>query len=616
MNAEHYAEQLKALLPPGDAWPREAGAELPALIDAVAEEFARLDARVEDLLDELDPRTTGELLLDWERVAGLPDDCITVEQTTGERRAALIARLVNTGDQSRAYFIALAADAGYDIAITEFHPHDVEDDVEHPLYGDAWAFAWQVESAFATVTELDVESGVDDPLAAWQNEQLECLVEELKPAHTHVIFAYQLLNDIGIAGEQGFGVGIYPEIELPEGFGKFAGTEDSTSGEYGNYQYSDGSVMCWIPAFYYKWGTGANGLALNVADVKPLGAYFSVAAANADGYALHRAFYDGGAVKKGFFVDKYLCSNNGGVASSIANGAPLSSHSTHNPFAGLDGAPTNQYWGALVAAKTRGPEFFCSSRFIFAALALLSYAHGKAATLATWCAWYDGAGVINFPKGNNNNALKDANDATVTFTTDGFDDGSGNGAQDSSLTGSGVPFAKTTHNGQASGVCDLNGNMWEITPGLVTDTGGASFFILKTSAAMKDVTGGNTLATDLWGAPGIAALYDELGATFQEALATSTLKRFGTATQVLAHEVSGNNWQWAGLGAPLLGGADGVGTDAFGKDAFYDYRVANLCPISGADWANGSIAGVWALHLSLARTSSDIGVGFRAASYL
>lgn len=417
------------------------------------------------------------------------------------------------------------------------------------------------------------------------------------------------VNHIGAPGLQGFGVGICPE-PLPAGFGRLSGTWDAASPNYGNYQYSDGSVMVWVPAFYYSWGTGANGLALNACDVKPFSSFADVDAANAAGYALHRAFYDGGVVQKGFFVDKYLCSNNGGTASSLLNGNPLSSAATHNPFGGLTGAPVNAYHGAIAAAKTRGAQFFCSTRFIFAALALLSYAHGKAATSSVWCAWRDAGGVTNFPKGNNNDLLGDVNDGTVSFTSDGF------GVNDSSKTGSGAPFAKTTHNGQDCGVCDLNGNMWEITPGLTVDAAGATFYVLKTSAAMQDATGGDSLATDLWGAAGIAALYDALGATFQEALATSTVKRFGTAAQVLAHEVAGNNWQWAGLGAPLLGGADAVGTDAFGKDGFWDYRVANLCPVSGANWVTGSDAGVWALYLGSARTLSGAGVGFRAASYL
>lgn len=264
-------------------------------------------------------------------------------------------------------------------------------------------------------------------------------------------------NDIGVMGEAGACVGVCPG-PLPAGMVALPGVADPASGSYGNYQYSDGSIMCWIPAFYYKYGDGTNGLDINDVEIKPFHYFESVAVANAYGYALHRAFYDEGEIKAGFFVDKYQCSNNSGTASSLKNGAPLSSAADHNPFSGLTGSPPNNYSGAIVAAKTRGASFFCASRFVHSALALLSYAHGRAATVDTWCAWYDAAGVNNFPKGCNNNALGDTNDTTVSYT--------GDGDLNCGLTGSGVPFAKTTHNGQACGVADLNGNMWEISIGL------------------------------------------------------------------------------------------------------------------------------------------------------
>lgn len=413
------------------------------------------------------------------------------------------------------------------------------------------------------------------------------------------------VNHIGLPGQQGFGVGICPG-PLPAGMAELFGTRDPASDNYGNYKYSDGSVMCWIPAFYYKVGTGTNGLAVNQVSIKAFSDYADVATANAAGYALHRAFYDGGAVQAGVFVDKYLCSNNGGIASSVRLGNPLSSAADHNPFAGLSSAPANAYYGAIAAAKTRGAAFFCASRFIFAAMALLSLAHAQAATGTAWCAWYDGTGVKNFPKGCNNNALGDANDSAIFYVSDGY--------SNAAKTGSANFFARTTHNGQNCGVADLNGNLWEITPGLATDSGATTYYVLKTSARMKDVTGGNTLATDLWGAAGLAALYDGLGATYGAAQGSSTLKYFGNAAQVLSEATGGNAWQWTGLGAPLVGGVGG--TNAFGNDGLWDYRPGDLCSISGGDWGSGSSMGVWALYLSSVRGYASVGVGFRVALYL
>lgn len=415
-------------------------------------------------------------------------------------------------------------------------------------------------------------------------------------------------NSVGTPGAEGFGVGIYPG-SLPAGFSSLAGTFSPGSGNYGNYEYSDGSVMCWIPAFFYKIGTGSNGLGVNVIDVKPESAYANEAAANSDGYALHRAFKDGGETKRGFFVDKYQSSNNSGTASSIANGNPLSTNAAHNPLSGLTGISTNNYATCLDAAKTRGSTFAVCSRFIYSALAMLSMAHGQAATSDSNCAWYDSGGTTNFPKGCNNNALGDTNDGTISYTSDGY--------SNCGKTGSGTPFAKTTHNGQACGVADLNGNMWEVSLGITRDSGNNDFYVLKTSVALKDLTSGSGSGNDAWGnAAHLATLYDVLTAT--HLTNASAWERYGNAAnQVLDESVSGNGWLLTGLGLPRDADAQSAGgTNLFGADGLYEYHRADLCAISGGTWYYGSIAGVWAGYLNYARPNSNGHVGFRAACYL
>ncbi|MDD3757714.1 MAG: hypothetical protein PHN76_06075 [Advenella sp.] len=286
------------------------------------------------------------------------------------------------------------------------------------------------------------------------------------------------INDIGIPGTMGYGIGICPS--LPDDYELMNGSLDYTSDNYGNYRYKkDGSIVVWVPAFYYRIGHAANPTfaqyGVNSVDTKAIHEFANRTEAALQGWALHRAFIDGGKVQPGFFRDKYHCSNNNGIASSLPLGKPLSCHATHNPISELNGAPINQIHGFFQAAKTRGAEWFPESRFIAAAIALLSLAHGQAATSAINCAWYS-AGNTNFPKGNNNNAFRDTNDSTVTFTSDGFADGN------SALAGSGVPFAKTTHNGQASGIADVNGNMYRFNPGITQ--------IFK-SASISNVTFGN-----------------------------------------------------------------------------------------------------------------------------
>lgn len=184
-----YIAQLQALLPPGIAWPVEQGA-LADTLGALAEEMARVDGRASDLREEADPRTTVELLADWERAFGLPDPCTELPDTYAERIAALVEKVGRVGGQSPAYFIGVAARLGYTVTITEFDPFTVDDRVDDRLYGEAWQFAWQVNAPAETVSYFTVDSYVTERLAEWGNVRLECAIDRIKPAHTTVIYAY------------------------------------------------------------------------------------------------------------------------------------------------------------------------------------------------------------------------------------------------------------------------------------------------------------------------------------------------------------------------------------------------------------------------------------------
>jgi hypothetical protein len=109
-------------------------------------------------------------------------------------------------------------------------------------------------------------------------------------------------------------------------------------------------------------------------------------------------------------------------------------------------------------------------------------------------------------------------------------------------------------------------------------------------------------------------LYDDLGTTFEAIADSNTNKVMGSAGQVLSAGVSGTAWAAAGSGLPLAGGVGG--SNAFGNDYFYDSMPNELCAIGGGNWDNGSTAGVWALYLDYVLGDSDVGLGFRSASYL
>lgn len=187
---EDYGDHLTKLLPQGEAWSREPDSVLGRVLRALGGAFARVHNRGLDLIEEADPRTALELLVDWERTCGLPDDCGGPPETLAQRRAAVVSRLTSRGGQSRAYYIAVAADLGFDITITEFEPFRAGDPCEVPVCDEDWIFVWQVNAPEETIVEFAAGSGAGEPLRAWGNQTLECEIGWRKPAHTSLIFSY------------------------------------------------------------------------------------------------------------------------------------------------------------------------------------------------------------------------------------------------------------------------------------------------------------------------------------------------------------------------------------------------------------------------------------------
>jgi uncharacterized protein YmfQ (DUF2313 family) len=155
--------------------------------------WARLDARSENLIVDAFPCSTSELLPEWEATLGLPDPCTGEVGTIQERTAAVCTKFSARGGQSIAYFVALAASLGFDITIQQYAPFRVDlNRVGDPLYGEDWAYAWQVTvNTTQGITYFRVgESTCGEPLASWGSTLLECMIQQYAPAHTVLIFAY------------------------------------------------------------------------------------------------------------------------------------------------------------------------------------------------------------------------------------------------------------------------------------------------------------------------------------------------------------------------------------------------------------------------------------------
>ena len=195
-----YGRQLAQLLPSGPAWRFAPEGPFALLLDALGQEFARVDGRAGVLPDEADPRTTLELLPDWERVAGLPDACTGQPDDTAERQVALHQKLTGIGGQSIADFVEIGARLGYELAIDEHREAQVGMRCEEPVNDRPWAFAWTVrvrpfdgflqESDFLAYAKAGDRAGVR--LRGFGTLDVECVIRRAAPAHTTVIFAYEI----------------------------------------------------------------------------------------------------------------------------------------------------------------------------------------------------------------------------------------------------------------------------------------------------------------------------------------------------------------------------------------------------------------------------------------
>lgn len=188
-----YRDMMLALLPKGSAWPREPDSEWGKLFTGIAEEFARIDARNEQLLREMNPRSALETLEEWERDYALPGGCITQEQTLVERRNALVEKYQRIGIQSRSFFIEAAAQLGYTITITEYDANNPGPQSNYngiPLSGDDWNFVWQINAPLTTEQPRIYGSPYPAPYSAFGNELLECTMRALVHDHRVLFFSY------------------------------------------------------------------------------------------------------------------------------------------------------------------------------------------------------------------------------------------------------------------------------------------------------------------------------------------------------------------------------------------------------------------------------------------
>lgn len=193
--AEEYRLQLQGLLPHGPAWDPELVPEVARVLGGVAVEFARLDARAVDLLNEMDPSSVSELVPDWESVMGLPDNCLGPNPAFEDRRLAVRRRLVEVGGQHVGYFISIALSQGYPNAtVTELRAPRMG----RSRFGVSSFGTWNAQFMWILNTGGRQRQGRRFGVSYWgerfgvnPGDVLECAIRRAAPAHTLVYINYE-----------------------------------------------------------------------------------------------------------------------------------------------------------------------------------------------------------------------------------------------------------------------------------------------------------------------------------------------------------------------------------------------------------------------------------------
>lgn len=191
---KQYQSMVGHLLPYGPAWDKTE----PILL-SLALTLSKTHLRLDDLMQEIDPKTTTELIDRYEQICGLPDSCYSVEsQTLSMRRDRLDSKINLTGGINKDFFLQVLHANGYQDATITNYNNDVftcESTCEDYLYDEAWRFYWIVNIPHDyQITAMTCNDGCESSLRTWGDKQIECIIEKLCPSHTKVIFKYGVIN--------------------------------------------------------------------------------------------------------------------------------------------------------------------------------------------------------------------------------------------------------------------------------------------------------------------------------------------------------------------------------------------------------------------------------------
>lgn len=416
--------------------------------------------------------------------------------------------------------------------------------------------------------------------------------------HTISLIGRACFEDIGIAGQKGFGQSACEdEVRVKElGFRALNGTVDPDSDDtYGVYEHKYAGLCCYIPKFWVRIGSEKTPqyevYKNNSIEIARGDAFDTEEEALAQGYFLPRAFIDGGEIKKGFFLQKY----NARVSSqNTADGTNYpTSYITNGNIVNI------AYYSMIDRAKLLGENWNVATCFMLSAHQLLTLSLAQMAKWSTWCKWFKSSQSYQYPP----------------------------------IGLSSTNLGLYTHNGMPNGIAGIS-YVWQFALGITTAGTTATqgqtivktndIYLLKKEKSFTELTSGFGENTDAWGTEqSLLNMYDKY--TSPLTLTTSRTIRWGSAEYDVL--TNGYNFDtksidelgraWCGVLPKNDNAVSANGTNQMANSLIYQNPTTeNLALLFGGETVSGN-----GNHPCFSRcllewcTRSHSAVGFRCACY-
>lgn len=167
------------------------GSNLRKVLIGLASEFLRFRAKVDEVYDEYDANQTTNLIEEWEKTVGIPDDCFGNTGTIEQRRMNVLLKLAGVNATTATQFENIALVLGFTVIVTS--------GVDESTLPQTLPFILLNGSEAPYIIIVDTIN-IPPPsvlpqtlpfiLGASEIDILRCLFEKLKPANTKVIFKY------------------------------------------------------------------------------------------------------------------------------------------------------------------------------------------------------------------------------------------------------------------------------------------------------------------------------------------------------------------------------------------------------------------------------------------